>query len=224
MISKLPRWVWLGGWLLAFLAGMINGVGLLGFEHQAVTHLTGTTSMLASAVAEGSRADIWHFACVLGSFVIGCVISGVIVQDGALRLDRPYGFALLLESALLGISVPLMDHQLAWGHYAASCACGLQNAMVTTFSGAVVRTCHLSGMFTDLGMFLGHAMRGLKPDWRRLALCVMVISGFFTGGVAGALGFQQIGHKTLFVPAVVTAVMALGFKLWQLAQRRRRVR
>jgi len=51
-----------------------------------------------------------------------------------------------------------------------------------------------------------------------------VISGFFTGGVAGALGFQQIGHKTLFVPAVVTAVMALGFKLWQFAQRRRLAR
>lgn len=34
MISKLPRWVWTGTWVLAFVAGIINVVGFLGFEHQ----------------------------------------------------------------------------------------------------------------------------------------------------------------------------------------------
>ena len=51
MISQLPRWVWSGAWLLAFIGGMVNVVGLLGFEHQAVTYLTGTTSMLSAALA-----------------------------------------------------------------------------------------------------------------------------------------------------------------------------
>ena len=41
MISKLSRWVWAGAWALAFVAGIVNVVGLLGYEHQAVTHLTG---------------------------------------------------------------------------------------------------------------------------------------------------------------------------------------
>ncbi|MBC8136414.1 MAG: DUF1275 family protein, partial [Fibrella sp.] len=51
MITKQPRWVWIGAWMLAFVAGMVNVVGLLGFDHQTVTHLTGTTSMLAAALA-----------------------------------------------------------------------------------------------------------------------------------------------------------------------------
>ncbi|HEV7401444.1 MAG TPA: hypothetical protein VGO11_00895 [Chthoniobacteraceae bacterium] len=41
MISKLPRWVWAGAWALAFIGGIVNAIGLLGFEHQAVTPLTG---------------------------------------------------------------------------------------------------------------------------------------------------------------------------------------
>ena len=40
MISKLPRWVWFGGWALAFAGGFINVIGLLGFTHQAISHLT----------------------------------------------------------------------------------------------------------------------------------------------------------------------------------------
>lgn len=51
MISKLPPWVLTGGWALAFVAGIVNVVGLLECEHQAITHLTGTTTLLAAALA-----------------------------------------------------------------------------------------------------------------------------------------------------------------------------
>src|SRR3982751_5067418 len=108
MISKLPRWIWTGGWVLAFIAGMVNVVGLLGFEHQAVTHLTGTTSMLAAAVAALDLSAIVHFATIIGSFVAGAVLSGFLIQDSTLQLGRRYGIALLLESVLLCLSVPLL--------------------------------------------------------------------------------------------------------------------
>ena len=46
LLTRLPRWVEVGAFLLAFLAGSVNAVGLLGFSHQSVSHLTGTTSLL----------------------------------------------------------------------------------------------------------------------------------------------------------------------------------
>lgn len=49
-LQHLPRWVWLGASSLACVAGMVNVIGYLGFEHQAITHLTGTTSLLAAAL------------------------------------------------------------------------------------------------------------------------------------------------------------------------------
>ncbi|MDB6109551.1 MAG: putative rane protein, partial [Pedosphaera sp.] len=57
MISKLPRWVLWGALMLAFIAGMINAVGFLGFQHQGITHLTGTTTLLGIALAHGSAQD-----------------------------------------------------------------------------------------------------------------------------------------------------------------------
>jgi uncharacterized membrane protein YoaK (UPF0700 family) len=219
MIAKLPRWVWTAGWLLAFVAGMVNVVGLLGFDHQAVTHLTGTTSMSAAALASLDLATSLHFVAIIGSFVAGCVLSGFIIHDTALQLGRRYGVALLLEAILLSAAIPLLERNSIWGVYSASCACGLQNAMVSTYSGAIVRTTHLSGMFTDLGIFLGHWLRGLRVDTRRLKLCFLIISGFFCGGVAGAIAFRHLGYSTLWIPSGLTASSAITYGLYRITHR-----
>lgn len=222
VISKLPRWVWTGAWALSFIAGIVNVVGLLGFEHQAVTHLTGTTSMLAAALAS---LDWWaslHLVAVIGSFLVGTAVSGFIIRDSTLLLGRRYGVALLLESILLAAAVPLLTGNHLLGIYCASCACGLQNAMVSTYSGAVIRTTHLSGMFTDLGIFLGHSLRGLPVDSRRLRLCCLVISGFLVGGIAGTIAFRHMGYAALFIPSALTAstAVAYGTYLWVRARRK----
>jgi uncharacterized membrane protein YoaK (UPF0700 family) len=221
MISKLPRWVWSGAWALAFIAGIINVVGILGFQHQAITHLTGNTSMLASAVANLDLANAFHFAAIIGSFVAGTALSGFIIQDSVLQLGRRYGLALFLESLLLFAAVPLLDRQNLCGLYAAACACGLQNAMASTYSGTVVRTTHISGMFTDLGIFLGHALRGLTVDSKRLRLCVLVITGFFCGGIAGAIAFRFVGSNALLIPAAFTGGASVGYTLYRVCHAQR---
>jgi uncharacterized membrane protein YoaK (UPF0700 family) len=214
MITRLPRWVWGGAWGLAFVAGIVNVVGFLGFEHQAITHLTGTTSMLGAAIASLDGGEILHFVAIIGSFLTGTVLSGFIIQDSALQLGRRYGAGLLLESLLLCLAVPLLTRGSILGLYSAACACGLQNAMASTYSGTVVRTTHVSGMFTDLGIFLGHALRGLPVDARRLSLCVVVISGFLCGGIAGAVAFRHLAYATLFIPAALTVSAALAYWLF----------
>lgn len=220
MISKLPRWIWAGAWVLAFIAGVVNVVGLLGFEHQAITHLTGNTSLLAGAVASLDVPSALHFGSLLGAFVAGCVVSGFIIQDSTLQLGRRYGVALMLVSALLFASVPLLQHNSAYGMYAAAAACGLQNAMVSAYSGAVVRTTHLSGMFTDLGIFIGHALRRMPVDARRLRLCCLVISGFFCGGLAGTVAFQRFSYFALLFPATLTAAAAIAYGLYRFRKSR----
>ena len=215
MISKLPRWVWSGAWILAFIAGIINVVGLLGFEHETITHLTGNTSRLAEALAELDLSAALHLAALIGAFVAGTVISGFIIQDSTLQLDRKYSVVLLLESLLLFISVPLLQSHSVFGMYTAACASGLQNAMVSTYSGAVVRTTHLSGMFTDLGISLGHVMRGLPINKKRLWLCFWVISGFLVGGIVGTLVFHAFNYSALLFPAGLTAIVSIVYGLYQ---------
>ena len=218
---QLPRWVWVGAGLLACVAGMVNVVGYLSFEQQAVTHLTGTTTLLGEAVAKRDLHAISRLAGVALAFMAGAALSGMIVQDSTLKLGRRYGVALVLESLLLIAAIPLFMQGRLAGPLLAAMACGLQNAMATTYSGAVIRTSHLSGMFTDLGIGLGHALRGMPLQKRRLLLCGLIIAGFFTGAVLGALLFVRFGYAALAVPATITGSIGLGYAAHRQLQLRR---
>jgi len=218
---QLPRWVWIGAIALSCVAGMVNVVGYLGFEHQAITHLTGTTSQLGMALVQRNWRDVGHLWGVLIAFCLGATLSGLIVQDATLRLGRRYGVVLLLVSLLLLVSIPLFKQQQIWGALAAAMACGLQNAMATTFSGAVVRTTHLSGMFTDLGIGLGHLLRGLPLPMKRLTLSGLIISGFLGGGIIGAWLFLHFGYNALLAPALLTGTTGTGYMGYRLSQRLR---
>ena len=215
MNTRLPRWVWIGAIALACIAGMVNVIGYLGFEHQAITHLTGTTSLLGAALAHGDWRAVGHLWGVLIAFCSGAVLSGLIIQDSTLRLGRRYGVVLALESLLLATAVPLLVHSQIWGMWLAAMACGLQNAMVSTYSGSVVRTTHLSGMFTDLGIGLGHMLRGMPLPVRRLTLSGFIISGFLAGGIIGAWLFSRLQYNALLAPAILTGAIGIGYVLYR---------
>jgi uncharacterized membrane protein YoaK (UPF0700 family) len=203
------------------VAGIVNVVGFLGYQHQAITHLTGNTSLLGAALVAGDVRATQQLAGMLAAFIAGAMLSGLLVQDSVLRLGRRYGVVLALEALLLLAAVPLFEHRHLAGPLLAAMACGLQNAMATTFSGAVVRTSHLSGMFTDFGIMLGHALRGMPLARRRLGLCVLVISCFFGGGVVGALLFARLGYAALYLPAALTGGAGIGYVLYRQQQLRR---
>ena len=215
MAERLATWVWIGAGALAFVAGMVNVVGYLGFEHQAITHLTGTTTLLGAALAEGRGTAAWQLAAMVAAFVAGAALSGLLVQDATLRLGRRYGVALAIEAALLAAAVPLFQRGSFAGPLLAAVAIGLQNAMATTYSGAVVRTSHVSGMFTDLGIMLGHALRGLPLAKRRLWLCLLIIATFLAGGVIGALLFAAFDYRALYLPALLTGLTGLSYTIWK---------
>ncbi|NCT69152.1 MAG: DUF1275 domain-containing protein [Rhodanobacteraceae bacterium] len=214
MFARLPRWVLFGGVVLAFIAGIINATGFLGVQHQGITHLTGTTTLLGTAIGQGDVAAMLHFAALIGAFVAGCVASGVIIQDSTLRLGRRYGVVLAVEALLLVAAVPLLGAGQVAGEYLASAACGLQNAMASTYSGAVLRTTHFSGTLTDLGIFLGHRLRGLPVDTRRVRLLLALVSAFLAGAVAGTWLFQAFAYAALYVPAAATGLVGVGYGLY----------
>lgn len=208
---RLPRWVWIGVITLACIAGMVNAVGYLGFEHQAVSHMSGTTTLLGVALARGDWRGVGDLWGVLIAFSLGAMVSGLIIQDSTLRLGRRYGVVLTIEAGLLLLSIPLFLRDQIWGALLAAMACGLQNAMVTTYSGAIVRTTHLTGMFTDLGIGLGHFIRRMDLPVRRLMLSGLIISGFLAGGMLGAWLFRALRYYALLIPAALTGLTGISY-------------
>ena len=209
MINSLPRWVWPGAGLLAFLAGMINVTGVLGFTHEAVTHLTGVTTYLGAALVGGKASNVLHLGGILLAFVAGAALCGLLLGVGGMKPGARYHVVLWVESIMLAAAVPLLEHQFIAGVFLTCAATGLQNALVAAFSGSLIRTTHLSGLFTDLGIMIGQALRGLPTDARRWKLCFSVISGFLGGAVAGAACFHEWSYHTLLIPAGVTALLGL---------------
>jgi len=213
MINKLPKWVEVGGFFLAFIAGSVNAIALLGFNHQGVSHLTGSSSLLSVELAGRNYSGVLHLFFIIVSFVVGAAVSGFIIGNESLKLGRRYSVALYLQALLLFAAMYFLSHGSILGHYLASLACGLQNAMTSTFSGAVVRTTHVTGLFTDLGITVGLWLRGQKADTRRVILYGTLISGFVVGGVAGAFLFERFSFNSLALAAGMSAMMATAYMM-----------
>lgn len=214
VLRQLPRWAWYGTGMLAFIAGMVNASGYLGFRHESISNMTGNTSLLGIALGDGDGLETIHWALAIAAFVFGALLSGVIVQQSTLKLGRRYGVALVLESLLLFAAVPLMMGAHVAGLYLASVGMGLQNGIVSAYSGAVIRTTHVTGIFTDLGIYIGHLLRGLPVDMLRLRVCVVVALTFMLGSASGALLFRLLHERTLLVPAALTGVSGLAYMIY----------
>lgn len=220
MINRLPRWVEYGAFVLALVAGSVNAVGLLGFQHQAVSHVSGTATLLATQWADAPFAAL-HLAGVLISFMLGAALSGLLLQGNSLKLGRHYDSLLLLEALLLLGALYALNQGALYGHYLASAACGLQNALVTTYSGAVIRTTHLTGIVTDLGLMLGQSLKGRGLDRRKALLFVLLITGFLIGSMLGGYLFSRYAFYTLLMPAVICLILALSYRVYRHRRRRR---
>lgn len=221
MITQLPKWVEAGAFILALVAGCVNAVGLLSFEHQAISHVSGTATLLGTSLTQFQAQPVLHLIGVLLSFLIGATITGALVKEPSLKLGRHYHTALIIESALLFLSLALLDHDIFYGHFLASAACGLQNALATTYSGAIIRTTHVTGIFTDLGLMIGAFLRGDKLDTRKAKLFLIIIFGFIAGGTLGAWLFAHWQETALAVPATICLCLAFSYRIYARHQRKK---
>jgi uncharacterized membrane protein YoaK (UPF0700 family) len=214
MISKLPRWVWIGSGLLAFSAGSVNSIAFLGFVHHAATHVTGTFSVLSISLFTQDRQQIIQTSLLLFFFFAGAFLSGFIIHDGQLKMGRRYGFALSIECLLLLLSTYGFIRVSVWGEYFASMAAGLQNSMASTYSGSIIRTTHLTGILSDLGALAGGRVRGYENELsnKKAYLLSLIIISFTAGGFLGALSYNHLGPLAMLVPACVIGMSALGYE------------
>ncbi|WP_372762010.1 YoaK family protein [Pseudoalteromonas sp.] len=215
MFTKLPRWVEYGAFTLAFIAGMVNAVGLLGFEHQAISHLSGSVTLFGIKLMSDGRAALLLFSIII-SFMLGSALSGFLLNGGSLKLGRHYDTLLFIEGLLLLASAYLLHNTIVYGIVLASAACGLQNALATNYSGAVVRTTHLTGIFTDLGLMLGRACKGEAIDARKFMVFLLITLGFLCGGVMGFILFARLSVMTLAVPAIMCFILSITYRLYRL--------
>jgi uncharacterized membrane protein YoaK (UPF0700 family) len=217
---------------LALVAGFVNSAGFV-LIGSFTSHVTGNVGRFADDLALGHSAAIFAAVMVAAYFLGAFVASMAIESTLARRRSTVYGFLLLGEAALLAgfvaLSLAMATTNPRYRDFQAIVLCiamGLQNSLVTRLSGAVVRTTHLTGVVTDLGIeaarwfrrwrsvigeltgrrLLASAGNAVTPSVPRTVLLLTIFVAFVVGSVVGASLAGWCGLVALVVPAVALSV------------------
>ncbi len=218
--KDIPLWIFMGGGSLAAIAGCVNAVALLGVHRQAVCHMSGLMTTFGSSTGTVNGQLALYTFTLIFSFFVGSLVSGFILRQSSLQIGRRYGVVLAIESGLLFLAAHFLRLGVHTGDYMAAMACGLQNAMASSYSGAVIRTTHVTGMVTDLGIACGQMLRGQVVEWTRFRLYGVLLVCFFTGSVLGSIGYTEIGYDTLLFPATFAGCTGLSYAIYKHIERR----
>jgi len=205
------------GVLLALNAGFLNAIGLLSVFSLAVSHVTGSISNLGTAIARGDLARVGTLAAVIVAYFAGNVIAGFLVSDEEVQPGHKqrYGFVLLAQTIFVVVSIWFFRQEQLLANYALAVACGMQNGMATRYSGATVRTSHMTGLITDLGILLGQRIRGATiSSWRAQLLSALFIA-FLSGGILAGITFQFWGYRALWVSVAGTGLAGLNYSFFR---------
>ena len=209
--QHLPLWIQLGAFFLAVNAGMINVLGLVTVLHQSVSHMTGNVSVLAMSLVHWQPESILYLLLVTVCYVIGSFYSGVILGNSHFRLGRRYGVPLTLVAFFIFLCWFFLPYFPRYALLWACVAMGVQNAMVSHYKGTIIRTTHLSGVLTDLGLALGYRVRGLQVEKRRIVLHLLILIGFFVGGLLAAAIYPTFKLNSFLVPAGLSLSLSLVY-------------
>ncbi|WP_436860460.1 YoaK family protein [Acinetobacter haemolyticus] len=212
--QRLPNWIQLGAFLLALNAGMVNVLGLFTVLHQSVSHMTGNASLLAMSLVNWQPDHLLYLSLVLICYVIGSFYSGLILGNGNVALGRHYGFPLSLVAIFLFLTWLLIPYFPRYSLLWACVAMGVQNAMVSHYKGAIIRTTHLSGVLTDIGLALGYKARGLHVERRRIFLHLLIFFGFLVGGVLASMLYPYLQLQTFLIPTALSLIMSMAYWIY----------
>ncbi|MDP3842040.1 MAG: YoaK family protein [Oxalobacteraceae bacterium] len=215
------------GYSLAFIAGAINAGGFFAVG-QYTSHMTGIVSAMTDDLALGHIGLVLDGLGALLSFICGAAVSAILINWARHRnMQSEYAFPLMLEAGLLlcfglmggtlslrtGLFVPVTVMLLCF-------IMGLQNAIITKLSHAEIRTTHVTGLVTDIGIELGKKLYWnkthhigdklhVKSNLPKLRLLGTLLLMFFSGGVTGALGFKHVGFISTVPLALLLMLLAL---------------
>ncbi|WP_168414715.1 YoaK family protein [Acinetobacter indicus] len=209
--QKLPLWVQLGAFFLSVNAGIINVLGLVTVLHQSVSHMTGNVSMLAMALLDWQWSQVIYLFLVVVCYVIGSFYSGLILGNSHFLLGRRYGLPLSLVTIFILLCWILLPYFPRYALLWACVAMGVQNAMISYYKGTIIRTTHLSGVLTDLGLALGYRVRGLHVGKRRVILHLLILIGFFIGGLVATAVYPLLQLNSFLVPVALSFSLSLVY-------------
>ena len=216
---------------LTFVAGATNAGGFLATKIYT-SHMSGLVATMADLLVLRQYEVVFTALGAIVSFVLGSATTALMVNWARRsRLESRYSLPLLLEAALL-LTFALVGRKLSTTGFEfvsttvvlLGYLMGLQNALITKISNARIRTTHVTGMVTDIGIELGRMLywnrdtdgaagERVVADRQNLKMLLGLVSLFFAGGLVGAAGYSRFGF--LFsVPLALLVTFIAVMPVW----------
>ena len=199
------------GSLLNMNAGFINACVWTEFG-RSTTHVTGMTTLSAMALVQQRYSEFGRLMLQLTLFIFGAFVSSLCVGgQKKFHIGPTYSAALSIVGLLVFVSsFPEIKHAVI---FIIPFSAGLQNALATFFSGAVVRTTHVTGTATDIGIELANYLSGRNPQVWKLQLLTYFLFAFFSGSFFGCGAAALWGQRALLFPSGLSISLSVG-SLW----------
>jgi uncharacterized membrane protein YoaK (UPF0700 family) len=205
---------WALGGILAFVAGAVNAGGFLAGQRYT-SHMTGIISGIADDLVISEIGIVLAGIAFLISFVSGAAVTAILINWARRKhLHSEFALSLCLEAVLLllfgvlGYSLNILVEVFVPTTILVLCfVMGLQNAIMTKISKAEIRTTHMTGVVTDIGIEIGRLLywnrdhssmpqKRVVADREKLKIHLIIFSLFLIGGIVGAISFKSFGYIT----------------------------
>eukprot|EP00164_Ancoracysta_twista_P019897 GFYU01035256.1.p1 GENE.GFYU01035256.1~~GFYU01035256.1.p1 ORF type:complete len:463 (-),score=77.48 GFYU01035256.1:115-1503(-) len=204
----------IGGMCLSFNSGYINGCCLSGFAgaspfKHGVAAFTGAYTTSGLGAGGGDTEMFGTPLSMIMCFIGGAFVSGLMNPAGRPWVLGPaYGPTFLVGSLCMVLAVveAYADSDGRGLFYFAAIANGIQNGMSSTYSANLIRTTHLTGTSTDIGIILGQMCRGNFQHKLKFEVLLSLTMSFWLGAVAAYKAVHDLG----FVALIASAVMFFG--------------
>lgn len=214
--------------LMSFNGGAINAGGFLA-TGRFVSHVTGFATLFGVDLTNHQIETAFGLLSVPLFFLLGAFIAGLLIDRLISQGRKPhFDWVMGLSAACLFFAAAGGSELLHFGIFGdltgvkenylllilLCLASGLQNAAITSSSGSSVRTTHLTGLTTDLGLGLARALSAnfkndrFQNEWRANYLRMGSIISFIVGSAAGAVIFLKLGYVGFTVPALIASYAA----------------
>jgi uncharacterized membrane protein YoaK (UPF0700 family) len=198
--------------VLSFVAGIVNVAGFLAVE-QLTTNVTGHFTYFLDEFFQFKFGKAIVFLVYVLSFLFGSFVSSFIIEAVNKKTKiNSYIFPVSIEILIFFVIGFFGKSLMQENSNVIACsllfAMGLQNALVTKISNATVRTTHLTGLFTDLGIEIAQLFFYKQPENRAILfssikLRLTIIGFFFMGGIFGGLFYQKIELNVLIIAGFI---------------------
>ncbi len=211
-ISQPTSWIYLSAVLLPFNGGYINAATLISFLQNSVGYVTGNLTYAGVFLSNGEFLIFARMILLVIFFLVGTIISGLIIKSPHYNQDYSYPTNLILQLLLVLIAILFLNLHLSYCEYILAMTMGLQNAMTTYYGSAIIRTTHMTGTTTDLGLLIAYKIKNKKIATWKLKLYIILILSFLTGSFIGALAFKNFHGNALYCSILIYSIMIILYK------------